>query len=141
MQTFLPDPSFRKSAQILDNKRLGKQRLEAKQILQILVKELDEGVSSSRWRNHPACRLWKDHERALATYGLAMCEEWSRRGFVDNQLDYFYRLMYLLTEQDMDVRFSDLLYSAHRAALLYKNLEHYKQFGWKEKPEIKYVWK
>jgi len=35
MQTFLPSPSFKKSAQILDNKRLGKQRLEAKQILQI----------------------------------------------------------------------------------------------------------
>lgn len=35
MQTFLPYPEFIKSAQCLDNKRLGKQRVEAKQILEI----------------------------------------------------------------------------------------------------------
>ncbi|MFN7881952.1 MAG: pyrimidine dimer DNA glycosylase/endonuclease V, partial [bacterium] len=33
MQTFLPSPSFAESARILDNKRLGKQRVECKQIL------------------------------------------------------------------------------------------------------------
>lgn len=41
MQTFLPYPSFIKSAQCLDNKRLGKQRVEAYQILQILTKQAD----------------------------------------------------------------------------------------------------
>jgi len=36
MQTFLPYASFAKSAACLDNRRLGKQRVEAMQILKIL---------------------------------------------------------------------------------------------------------
>jgi len=36
MQTFLPYSDFYKSISILDNKRLGKQRVEAKQILNII---------------------------------------------------------------------------------------------------------
>lgn len=140
MQTFLPCHSFKRCAEVLDNKRLGKQRIEARQILEILEEELDGRISKSRWRNHPAVKLWKNKERALACYGLAMCEEWSRRGFVDNQFEYFYRLMYELTEQEMDIRFSDTLYSTHRAALLKKNPEHYRQFKWKEVPKIDYVW-
>jgi hypothetical protein len=36
MQTFLPYPNFKKSLQILDYRRLGKQRLEAYQIIRIL---------------------------------------------------------------------------------------------------------
>jgi len=35
MQTFLPFPDFAESAKCLDNRRLGKQRVEAKQILRI----------------------------------------------------------------------------------------------------------
>ena len=36
MQTFLPHPEFDESAACLDYKRLGKQRLEAKTIIDIL---------------------------------------------------------------------------------------------------------
>jgi hypothetical protein len=36
MQTFLPYPNFKKSLQILDYRRLGKQRVEAYQIIRIL---------------------------------------------------------------------------------------------------------
>ena len=36
MQTFLPFPDFKMSAQVLDYKRLGKQRVEALQILKTL---------------------------------------------------------------------------------------------------------
>jgi hypothetical protein len=38
MITFLTDTNFEKSAQSLDNKRLGKQRVEAKQILDTILK-------------------------------------------------------------------------------------------------------
>ena len=37
MQTFLPYKSFTKSAQVLDYKRLGKQRVEAMQIFNALT--------------------------------------------------------------------------------------------------------
>lgn len=33
MQTFLPDPAFRTTAQLLDRRRLGKQRVEALLVL------------------------------------------------------------------------------------------------------------
>lgn len=39
MQTFLPYKSFVKSAACLDMRRLGKQRVEAKQILMALTGE------------------------------------------------------------------------------------------------------
>lgn len=77
MQTFLPYPSFTKSAEVLDNKRLGKQRVEAYQILRTNL-----GLSNG-WKNHPACKMWKGHEYALAIYGLAVCREWIERGFKD----------------------------------------------------------
>jgi hypothetical protein len=37
MQTFLPYPDFRESLQVLDNKRLGKQRVEAYQIISAIT--------------------------------------------------------------------------------------------------------
>ena len=38
MQTFLPYPDFERSAKVLDNKRLGKQRVEVLQILNVLLR-------------------------------------------------------------------------------------------------------
>jgi len=77
MNTFLPYPDFDKSAQCLDNKRLGKQRVEAWQILELLL----HPEIKSRWRNHPAVKMWEHHTIALCYYGLAMCVEWERRGY------------------------------------------------------------
>jgi hypothetical protein len=85
MQTFLPYPSFPKSAQCLDYRRLGKQRIETKQIWQTLM-----GVSKGKgWANHPAVLMWKGHEDALIWYGEIMCEEWIRRGYNDTTLSWF----------------------------------------------------
>lgn len=77
MQTFLPFPDFEASARCLDNKRLGKQRIEVLTILRVLNGEV------KGWRNHPAVLMWQGYENALVEYGLAVCDEWIRRGFVD----------------------------------------------------------
>lgn len=78
MQTFLPYRSFIESAKCLDNKRLGKQRVEVLQILNTLTGK------SNGWSNHPAVRMWRGYERALCAYGLEVCEEWHyERGFKD----------------------------------------------------------
>ena len=77
MQTFLPYPDFVRSAKTLDNARLGKQRVEALQILRALH------VPGYGWRNHPAVRMWRGYEEALAAYGLAVCREWCARGYAD----------------------------------------------------------
>lgn len=52
MQTFLPYSDFRRTARVLDVRRLGKQRVETLQILRALTFD-DYG-----WRNHPAVTMW-----------------------------------------------------------------------------------
>jgi hypothetical protein len=83
MQTFLPYPSFFASAHVLDRARLGKQRVEAMQILRALRGE------TIGWRYHPATRMWRGYDGALAQYGLACCEEWIRRGYKDTVSRFF----------------------------------------------------
>jgi len=86
MQTFLPYPSFIESARCLDNRRLGKQRVEAYQISQAIRGKYGE---RGAWTNHPATNMWRNYEPALLLYGQTICEEWRKRGFQDNMLDYF----------------------------------------------------
>lgn len=147
MQTFLPYPSFRESARVLDNKRLGKQRLEALQLLRLIVSGwTDLNSKPTRWDNHPAAKLWREDNNSLANlalYGIEICLEWRYRGFDDNQLQKFCTYCGYVSGglKIVPVVFSPALHASHRAALLAKNPEHYKQFGWTEKPEIKYVWR
>jgi len=77
VQTFVPYADFARTAAVLDTKRLGKQRVEVIQIVRALT------VPGYAWSSHPAVLMWKGHEEALGRYGLAMCEEWRRRGFGD----------------------------------------------------------
>ncbi|WP_221359429.1 MSMEG_6728 family protein [Streptomyces beigongshangae] len=77
MQTFLPYPGFTRSARVLDQARLGKQRVEALQVLRGLT------VPGYGWRHHPAVRMWIGYEEALVRYGLDMCAEWVREGRAD----------------------------------------------------------
>jgi hypothetical protein len=77
VQTFLPYPDFAASASVLDDRRLGKQRVEALQILRALTRE------HYGWKHHPAVRMWAGHEEALASYAMEICAEWVRRGHAD----------------------------------------------------------
>ncbi|MEU9082744.1 MSMEG_6728 family protein [Streptomyces sp. NPDC048357] len=77
MQTFLPFPSFDASAAVLDVRRLGKQRVEAVQVLRGLV------VPGYGWRRHPAVRMWAGYEEALVRYGLEICGVWIAEGRAD----------------------------------------------------------
>ncbi|MDQ4133960.1 MAG: MSMEG_6728 family protein [Actinomycetota bacterium] len=77
MQTFLPDPDFDTTARFLDSRRLGKQRVEALQILRALTRD------KYGWKAHPAVLMWAGYEEALVAYALAMCAEWRRRGYPD----------------------------------------------------------
>ena len=83
MQTFLPYADFTQSAQVLDYKRLGKQRVEALQILTAI-----QGQSKG-WRNHPCSVMWRNHEQALIQYAIVICEEWILRGYKDTLLPRF----------------------------------------------------
>ncbi|MFK4067222.1 MSMEG_6728 family protein [Streptomyces sp. NPDC029674] len=77
MQTFLPYPGFTRSATVLDRARLGKQRVEALQVLRGLT------VPGYGWRHHPAVRMWAGYEEALVRYGLDVCAVWVAEGRPD----------------------------------------------------------
>lgn len=76
MQTFLPFPNYRSSAFVLDDKRLGKQRVETLQIMTALR-------TGSGWVHHPATKMWAGHEAHLLWYQRAVCAEWVSRGYAD----------------------------------------------------------
>ncbi|MEV6118721.1 MSMEG_6728 family protein [Streptomyces sp. NPDC052109] len=78
MQTFLTRPDFRQSAHDLDRRRLGKQRVEALQVLRGLT------VPGYGWRRHPAVRMWTGYEEALVRYGLEVCRVWRELGHQDS---------------------------------------------------------
>ncbi|MFI0742244.1 MSMEG_6728 family protein [Streptomyces sp. NPDC021100] len=77
MQTFLPYSGFTRSAEVLDQPRLGKQRVEALQVLRGLT------VPGYGWRHHPAVRMWTGYEEALVRYGLDVCAVWVAKGHAD----------------------------------------------------------
>ena len=132
MQTFLPLPDFVESAKVLDYRRLGKQRVECKQILNAL-----DGLSSS-WRNHPAVLMWEGYEFQLCQYAVIICEEWIRRGYVDNLLGFFKAKKYPVCQ--LPPWFGGDIHASHRSNLLRKKKEYYSQFNWKEPDNLPYVW-
>lgn len=73
--TFVVSSNLQECAKALDYRRLGKQRVEAYQILRTL-----RGHSHG-WKNHPAVKMWRGYEDALALYMNAMIEEWVSRGY------------------------------------------------------------
>lgn len=72
---FVIDPNIYKTMEVLDYRRLGKQRLEAKQIINTLES------SSDGWKNHPALLSWKDHIEPLKAYYNICVQEWVNRGY------------------------------------------------------------
>ncbi len=77
MQTFLPYADFDDCAAVLDDRRLGKQRVEALQVMRALT------IERYGWKSHPVVLMWTGYEEALAAYGTAICREWCRRGYAD----------------------------------------------------------
>lgn len=140
MQTFLPSPSFEESASILDNKRLGKQRVETLQIMSALI-------TGRGWLKHPATRMWQGYELALLCYQDAICREWHiNRGYEDTCLrktiDLFYRAPYLT--EDVCEPFwlgNPEFHMAHESNLLRKDPEYYGPMFSKDLPDnLSYVW-
>lgn len=130
MQTFLPYSDFALSVNCLDSKRLGKQRLESKTILNTLIGK------SEGWKHHPCVKQWKGYENALRLYYNFCLKEWINRGF-KNTMEY----------EDIEEGIIYPLWlgrsnyhSSHRSALLFKNLDYYSQFSWVERPKLDYVW-
>jgi len=126
LQTFLPYPSFERSAEVLDRQRLGKQRVETLQILRCLLGET-EG-----WRNHPAVKMWRGYEFALVQYGLVVCETWMKRNYKDTCANKILDLAGKIDTGNNPVAFclppwvGGKIHATHQSKLISKFPEHYK---------------
>lgn len=132
MQTFLPYSSFQKSAACLDNKRLGKQRVEAMQILNVLAGK------TTAWKHHPAVLMWSGYEKALRQYLRAVVMEWRRRGF-KNSIRVPREAALLPHEFPWWIG-SRRFHSSQRSNLLRKDGRHYGRMGWKVNPNLPRYW-
>lgn len=135
MQTFLPEPSFKYSAAVLDNQRLGKQRVEAKQILRALRGE------TIGWVNHPATKMWRGYEGALIRYGVAICDQWIMRGFDDTLLPYFHDMMFEHPGITLPHWFGRVdFHRSHQSNLVRKDPQHYRRYYPDVPDNLPYVW-
>jgi hypothetical protein len=117
MQTFLPFPEFSKSAAVLDYRRLGKQRVECKQILKACL-------FGGPWENHPAVRMWRGYEGTLLEYYANICVEWKKRGYKHNmEIPVAWRQGLVFSSPPW--LGNPKLHYSHQRALLYKNLTYY----------------
>ena len=136
MQTFLPHESFEKSAQTLDWRRLGKQRVEGMQIINAITgKKRKDGKPYKGWINHPCSVMWKDYVPALKHYTNVIIQEWITRGY-NNNMEFYDTGKIIMPDWIGNEKF----HSSHRANLLRKDFDYYSQFGWTENPERPYVW-
>ncbi|MCT9931303.1 MSMEG_6728 family protein [Planotetraspora sp. A-T 1434] len=148
MQTFLPYPGFAATARVLDPLRLGKQRVEALQVLRALT------VPGYGWRHHPVARMWTGYEEALVRYGLEICDVWREMGRADTCAATLTRE--LLGSVGIAVPRSQralgdagelppwlgdpALHLSHRSALLRKDPAFYRPIFPGDPDDLPYVW-
>jgi hypothetical protein len=148
VQTFLPYADFARSAQALDRARLGKQRVEAIQVVRALT------IPTYGWRHHPAALMWRGHLEALGAYGLAIVDEWLRQGYADTCAATITRD---LAEAGVphvrpQVELADVpgalppwlgdpaFHRSHQSALVRKDPEHYVRLFEDVPDDLPYVW-
>lgn len=137
MQTFLPYPDYDKTAACLDYRRLGKQRVECKQILKVLLGETDA------WKNHPAVKMWEGSVRSLIFYAERICLAWVERGYKDTLSAYFDEQNWKNSHLPWHTPTwmgNEAFHASHRSNLLRKDDKYYGQFGWQEPDNLPYVW-
>lgn len=155
MQTFLPHADFTESARVLDQKRLGKQRVETLQIVQALTGVRRDVVTDELlefeprgWRNHPAAVMWRGHVDWLVRYQFATCDVWAARGYRDTCRAKTLRIFsYAIEHGRVALATSPPpwlgdpeLHRSHRSNLLRKAPDHYRAYWPDEVDDLAYVW-
>jgi Pyrimidine dimer DNA glycosylase len=159
VQSFLPYPDNARSAEVLDDRRLGKQRVECLQILSVLTglrAPWAPGATTGPveryvpkgWTNHPAVRMWRGHVDALVAYTLEVCAEWERRGHRDTVAP---KVRAIAARHAADSPSAGStghpewwgraeLHESHRSNLLRKDEEHYRRYFPQTPADLPYHW-
>ncbi|MEN0101707.1 MAG: MSMEG_6728 family protein [Curtobacterium sp.] len=144
MQTFLPFADFHASAESLDDRRLGKQRVETLQVMRALT------LPDYGWQHHPVVAMWRGYRPALMAYQDAVCAVWLDRGHVDTclaktladlgrspeDLDAYERGDYRVPPWNDD----EAVHRSHRSKLVQKDREHYLPLFPDVPDDLDYVW-
>ncbi|WP_242472744.1 MSMEG_6728 family protein [Blastococcus sp. TML/M2B] len=144
MQTFVPVADFTESARLLDNPRLGKQRVECLQVLRALE------LPDYGWANHPVVTMWRGHTAGLVVYSLAMVRVWRERGFADTTealISEFAPDAAAMTQAEAQAAGllpswvgDEELHLSHRSNLLAKDPEFYRPRFPGDPDDLPYVW-
>jgi hypothetical protein len=144
MQTFLPFEDFARCAEVLDDRRLGKQRVETLQVLRALH------VEGYGWASHPAVLMWRGYAPALVGYGLAVVDEWGARGYADSVRDQIAEFSHPVGPRSQAQLGNagelppwlgcEALHRSHRSALLGKDPGHYRPRVPPTPDDLPYVW-
>lgn len=130
MQTFLPYSDFEITASVLDYRRLGNQRVEARQIINVL-----EGKTTA-WQHHPIVRMWREHTDALKHYFNIISQEWMHRGYKHSM--GFYNLPQTIFFPQWLGR--EDLHLSHQSNLVRKKPECYREFFPNIPDDLPYIW-
>lgn len=160
MQTFIcyltenREFGFIRGLQVLDDKRLGKQRVEAYQILTIIGRKqgwLPNPENKKGFWNHPAVRMWEYYIPALVDYTKQCCSIWTARGFKDSILKSIEELdkqfAYLRIQKEIRFSYRDPKWitpefvRSHQSNLIRKFPEHYRPIFGDDVPDnLPYIW-
>ena len=131
VNTFVISSNIRECARALDYRRLGKQRVEARQIFNGTTANGGDG-----WKNHPATLAWVGHANALHAYTNAMIDEWISRGYNNNMEKYE-----ISTPVVWPWWFEwEVLHNSHKASLNRKDPSYYSFAIPPGYSEFGYVW-
>lgn len=138
MQVFLPYPDFKKSLESLDNKRLGKQRVETYQLIAGLEgRPTKTGKPYSKGRvNHPISQMFRDNLPALKQYLNDSIDVWVARGKNNTMQKEVINEEIIMPHWFGNEEF----HRSHRANLLRKDAEYYGAHGWADNPTLPYRW-
>lgn len=143
MQTFVPELSYGGCALVLDTKRLGKQRVECKQIYNALT------LPEYGWKNHPATKMWQGFELGLLQYSVMICSEWIERGYKDTLRPWFEDKLNSYYSSNNGWCASLIQYPTwwggdihrtHQSNLLRKDPVWYSHCGWEVSDDLPYHW-
>ena len=153
VNTFIPFKDFKKCAEVLDDKRLYKQIVECKQILNAI--DANNKNEKYGYQNHPIVKMWQLYPNALRYYQWCMFKEWAKRRWKFDIYEYDYSECNGNEEYGYDIEELSLFYFelpkwlnneelliSHRLNLLYKFPEHYSQYFKESVPPDKpdYIW-
>jgi hypothetical protein len=144
MQTFLtsthenPLRAAQDTFAMLDRARLGKQRVEAAQLL------------NGQWPNHPASKMWRGHEHALTAYAIICCKSWIQRGHDDSLLAQFQQHRKRLIADDIPLVWPwwygyPAMVRTHQTKLYHKNSPRWVNYHIETAPRhlvmrLPYIW-